>query len=78
MPFGASVVVTDGGESRDPTELVNFVRAHKELIEPALNSAGCDAFRGDKEVSAGDIRTEIGSAFRDMKSAIRKSRALRQ
>ncbi len=52
-------MVNDGGESKDPTELVDFVKVYKNLIEPALNSAGCEAFRADKEVSAGDIRTDM-------------------
>jgi len=56
MPFGSSVVVSDG---KDPQEIVDFGKVYEKLIEPALLSAGCEAFRADKEISAGDIRTDM-------------------
>ncbi len=51
MPFGLK---TDpqGNE-------VDFNRVYAELIKPALEAAGLDPFRADKEVRGGDIRTDM-------------------
>jgi len=38
---------------------IDFNRVYDELIKPALEAAGLDVFRADKEVRAGDIRTDM-------------------
>lgn len=39
-------------------EGLDFNRVYHDLIRPALESAGFDAFRADEELRAGDIRTD--------------------
>ncbi len=51
MPFG---VKTD----RQGNE-IDFNRVYAELIKPALEAAGLNPFRADKEVQPGDIRTDM-------------------
>ncbi len=51
MPFG---IKTD----RQGNE-IDFDRVYAELIKPALEGAGLDPFRADKEVQPGDIRTDM-------------------
>jgi len=41
------------------TLLVDFDSVWNDLIKPALELAGCEAFRADSEISAGDIRTDM-------------------
>jgi tetratricopeptide (TPR) repeat protein len=38
---------------------IDFNRVYDELIKPALEAAGLDVFRADKEMRAGDIRTDM-------------------
>lgn len=56
MPFG-TVPVAGGGDRR--SERVNFDAIYGNLLKPALEGAGCEPFRADSEVSAGDIRTDM-------------------
>jgi tetratricopeptide (TPR) repeat protein len=67
MPFGEKPVpVTEvpGEEADDTTlktqaRLVDFDEVWVRLIKPALEISGCEAFRADSEISAGDIRTDM-------------------
>lgn len=54
MPFGQKEV--PGANSKIN---VDFGRVYDELIKPALENAGCDVLRADKEPGAGDIRTDM-------------------
>lgn len=38
---------------------IDFNRVYAELIKPALETAGLEAFRADEEARAGDIRTDM-------------------
>lgn len=38
---------------------INFNRVYKDLIKPALETAGLETFRADEEERAGDIRTDM-------------------
>lgn len=38
---------------------IDFNRVYAELIKPALEAAGLEAFRADQELRAGDIRTDM-------------------
>ncbi|MEO8297776.1 MAG: tetratricopeptide repeat-containing protein, partial [Burkholderiales bacterium] len=51
MPFGIKP-----GPDGTP---INFDLVYTQLIKPALNNAGCEAFRADEEPRAGDIRTDM-------------------
>ncbi|HWF61293.1 MAG TPA: hypothetical protein VN666_13420 [Nitrospira sp.] len=51
MPFG----VKKDGQGNE----INFNRIHAELIKPALEAAGLEAFCADEEERAGDVRTNI-------------------
>lgn len=51
MPFG-----TKPGHDGTP---IDFNRVYEELLKPALEAAGCEAFRADEEQRAGDIRTDM-------------------
>jgi tetratricopeptide (TPR) repeat protein len=51
MPFG-----TKPGADGQP---IDFNRVYGDYIAPALEAAGLEAFRADKEVRAGDIRTDM-------------------
>src|SRR5262245_36584057 len=51
MPFG----IKKSADGRS----INFNRVYEELIAPALESVGFDAFRADQERRAGDIRTDM-------------------
>src|SRR5215470_13256758 len=53
MPFGLK---PSGGASGPD---INFEAVYDGLLEPALRAAGCDVVRADKDVAAGDIRTEM-------------------
>jgi tetratricopeptide (TPR) repeat protein len=39
--------------------VVDFDSVWEDLIKPALAAAGCEPFRADSELSAGDIRTDM-------------------
>ncbi|WHZ22232.1 MAG: hypothetical protein OJF47_001344 [Nitrospira sp.] len=51
MPFGVKPD-SHGNE-------IDFNRIYAELIKPALEAAGLEPFRADKELRAGDIRTDM-------------------
>ena len=51
MPFG-----TKPGADGQP---IDFNRVHDELLKPALQAAGLEVFRADKELRAGDILTDM-------------------
>ena len=51
MPFGTKL-------NHEGT-LVDFDRVYAELIKPALEDGGCEVFRADEELRAGDIRTDM-------------------
>ncbi len=51
MPFG----VKPGPDG----QAIDFDHIHTELLRPALEAAGCEPFRADQELAAGDIRTDM-------------------
>lgn len=51
MPFGAKAG-PDG-------QAIDFNRVLDELLRPALEAAGCEVFRADEEMRAGDIRVDM-------------------
>jgi tetratricopeptide (TPR) repeat protein len=51
MPFGSK----PGSDS----QLIDFNRVYDELLKPALEAAGLEVFRADKEQRAGDILTDM-------------------
>jgi len=63
MPFGKEVQIPSAthafGLLPPKQPRVNFDRIYDELIAPALDKVGCQPFRADSEVSAGDIRTDM-------------------
>jgi tetratricopeptide (TPR) repeat protein len=56
MPFGT--VGLAGVHARGSTQ-IDFNAVYSELLRPALEGAGCETFRADSEISAGDIRTDM-------------------
>lgn len=56
MPFGT--VSMAGARGRGSTQ-IDFNAVYTELLKPALDGAGCETFRADSEISAGDIRTDM-------------------
>src|ERR1051325_1265049 len=61
MPFGTREVqpaVTDRAPA-PPAIKVDFDKIYTELLAPALEQAGCEPFRADREPGAGDIRTDM-------------------
>ncbi|HEX8117656.1 MAG TPA: tetratricopeptide repeat-containing protein [Pyrinomonadaceae bacterium] len=63
MPFGvkevlAAAAAADGEPAKDAVN-VDFDEVYDLLYEPALKKAGCVPFRADKELAAGDIRTDM-------------------
>ena len=62
MPFGVKDVVLkstlEAPESTGPVK-VDFDAVYDTLLKPALEMAGCQPFRADKEQAAGDIRTDM-------------------
>lgn len=51
MPFGVKT-----GHDGNP---IDFDAVYKNFIKPALELAGCESFRADEEVQAGDIRVDM-------------------
>ncbi len=47
------------GHSEAQSVTVDFDSIWEDLIKPALEMAGCEPFRADSEISAGDIRTDM-------------------
>jgi tetratricopeptide (TPR) repeat protein len=62
MPFGTKAVqrkpAADETQPADSTG-VDFDLVYDQLLKPALLQADCEPFRADKELSAGDIRTDM-------------------
>jgi tetratricopeptide (TPR) repeat protein len=58
MPFGRKPVPLSR-DTPEETVDVEFDALYEQLIAPALTSAGCDPFRADEELAAGDIRTDM-------------------
>lgn len=52
MPFGAK-------PGPDGRTAVQFDRVLQDLLQPALHRAGCEVFRADEEMRAGDIRADM-------------------
>lgn len=61
MPFGMKPAPRDlVGRSPDgKVELIDFNRVYTEYIAPALEMAGFEPFRADREMRAGDIITDM-------------------
>jgi tetratricopeptide (TPR) repeat protein len=64
MPFGKKPLNELPNQTRDdaakPAGLeIDFEAVYNDLLAPALGQAGCDPFRADCVVSAGDIRTDM-------------------
>jgi tetratricopeptide (TPR) repeat protein len=57
MPFGKREV--EPATAERPAVEVNFDDVYTTLLKPALEAAGCTAFRADEEEGAGDIRTDM-------------------
>ncbi len=55
----AFVLMPFGTKTRRDGSLVDFNRIYSDLIAPALQSAGLQAFRADQETRPGDIRTDL-------------------
>src|SRR5215831_14726160 len=58
MPFGTRPA-EGAANSAHPSVQVDFDCVYKSLLKPAIEQAGCDAFRADEEHSAGDIRMDM-------------------
>ena len=56
-PFGVKEVAAAG--EGVPSVSVNFDELYEQLLRPAIERAGCEAFRADEEPGAGDIRTDM-------------------
>jgi len=59
MKLHAFVAMPFGTKPNHEGTLVDFDRVFAELIRPALEDAGCEVFRADEELRAGDIRTDM-------------------
>ncbi len=55
----AFVVMPFGTKKDSKGKKIDFNRVYDELIKPALEAAGLEAFRADQEMRAGDIRTDM-------------------
>lgn len=55
----AFVVMPFGVKKDRKGKKIDFNRIYDELIKPALEAAGLEAFRADQEIRAGDIRTDM-------------------
>lgn len=56
-PFGVKEVAA--AREGEPAVSVNFDDLYRQLLWPAIEQAGCEAFRADEEAGAGDIRTDM-------------------
>src|SRR5260221_1801804 len=61
MPFGQKTPISfDDQQTYSKSEdKIDFERVYSELLQPALQQAGFEVVRGDSEVAAGDIRTDM-------------------
>jgi len=55
----AFVVMPFGVKKDSQGDTIDFNRVYEELIKPAIEAAGLEAFRADQEMRAGDIRTDM-------------------
>lgn len=56
MPFNTTEISSAGQQK--PIK-VDFTSVYLALLEPALRKAGCEPFRADSQISAGDVRTDM-------------------
>ena len=66
MPFGVKEYQYHDSAGSVKAVKIDFTRVCKELLEPALYQAGCDAKRSDEIIEAGDIRRDM---FADLLTA---------
>ncbi len=59
MKLHAFVAMPFGVKKDSLGNAIDFNRVYAELIKPALEMAGLEAFRADEEARAGDIRTDM-------------------
>lgn len=59
MKLHAFVAMPFGVKQDSLGNAIDFNRVYAELIKPALEMAGLEAFRADEEARAGDIRTDM-------------------
>jgi hypothetical protein len=61
MPFGIKPAPAEPGSSAQPAtpQMIDFNRVYREYIAPALEMAGLEPFRADKEIRAGDIIADM-------------------
>ncbi len=59
MKLHAFVAMPFGIKRDSEGNTIDFNRVYAELVRPALESAGLDAFRADEEQQAGDIRSDM-------------------
>jgi len=61
MPFGRREVrpADTARAPAQPAIEADFDKIYTELLAPALEQAGCEPFRADREPNAGDIRTDM-------------------
>jgi len=59
MKLHAFVAMPFGVKQDSHGNAIDFNRVYAELIKPALEMAGLEAFRADEEARAGDIRTDM-------------------
>jgi len=55
----AFIAMPFGGKPGPGGATIDFNRVLDELIRPALEAAGCEVFRADEEMRAGDIRVDM-------------------
>ncbi|MGZ6613114.1 MAG: tetratricopeptide repeat-containing protein [Solirubrobacteraceae bacterium] len=56
-PFGVKEVAAAREDA--PAMSVNFDDLYEQLLRPAIEQTGCEAFRADEEAGAGDIRIDM-------------------
>lgn len=59
MKLHAFVAMPFGTKPDAKGDMIDFNRVYKDLIKPALESAGLEPFRADEEKRAGDIRADM-------------------
>src|SRR5262245_48584636 len=61
MPFGMKPAPAEPGPGPQPPtlQMIDFNRVYGEYIAPALEMAGLEPCRADKEIRAGDILTDM-------------------
>src|SRR5262245_5180003 len=59
MPFGTKPATAEPGSSHQTPQMIDFNRVYSDYIKPALEMAGLEPFRADKEERAGHIITDL-------------------